>query len=32
VRPVAEIIEECAQGCLDTLAALGRQYVNAPTP
>jgi enoyl-[acyl-carrier protein] reductase II len=32
VRPVAEIIEECAQGCLDTLAALSRQYVTAPTP
>ena len=24
VRPVAEIIEECAEGCLDTLAALGQ--------
>jgi enoyl-[acyl-carrier protein] reductase II len=27
VEPVAKIIEECAQGCLDTLASLHRQYL-----
>jgi enoyl-[acyl-carrier protein] reductase II len=27
VRPVAEIIAECAQGCLDTLAALAQRYL-----
>jgi enoyl-[acyl-carrier protein] reductase II len=27
VEPVAKIIEECAQGCLDTLAALSQQYL-----
>jgi enoyl-[acyl-carrier protein] reductase II len=27
VLPVAQIIEECAAGCLDTLAALGKQYL-----
>ena len=27
VEPVAKIIEECAQGCLDTLAALAKQYL-----
>ncbi len=26
VKPVAEIISECAQGCLDTLAALAKRY------
>ncbi|MDQ2649877.1 MAG: nitronate monooxygenase [Actinomycetota bacterium] len=27
VEPVAKIIEECAQGCLDTLGQLARQYL-----
>jgi enoyl-[acyl-carrier protein] reductase II len=27
VEPVAKIIEECAQGCLDTLEALAKQYL-----
>jgi enoyl-[acyl-carrier protein] reductase II len=27
VRPVADIIEDCARGCLDTLAALREQYL-----
>ena len=32
VRPVAEIIDECARDCLDVLADLAARYPRAPQP